>query len=171
MSPAYETNTDTVTDGEGNRYPDCLIIDRPDLKSMPLVLGEGALTIIFWGFWFYLWLPLVSLLAWGLGFQILHKHMVALGGFDGVIEQLHVFTSGVALVSGAIALWGFYNYKRYGRYTRRNITLAPDMDKLAAGFNMPTEKLAEVQQAKHLAFSFADDDSITKIDLSPAPLP
>ena len=171
MTHIFDKNIETITNAEGQPYPDCLIIDRPDLKSMPLVLGEGILTVLFWGFWFYLWLPLVSLLAWGFGLQIFYKQMVALGGFTGFIQHLNVFLSGVALVSGAIAVWSLYNLKRYGFYNRRNHLLKTDMDQLAATINMPIQKLTEIQQGKHIVFSFAEDDSIKGVDISPVRQP
>jgi len=167
MTYNFADNVEPVTDADGQPYPDCLIIDRPDLKSMPLLQGERILTVIFWGFWFYLWLPLVSLLAWGFGFQIFYKQMIALGGFHGFIQQLSVFTSGVALVSGAIALWSLYNLKRYGSYNRRNRLLETDMAQLAASFNMPSRKLTEIQEAGRIVFSFAEDDAIKDVDLAP----
>ena len=167
MTYKYNTNVEPVTDADGRPYPDCLIIDQPDLKSRPLILGEGVITIFFWGFWFYLWLPLVSLLAWWLGYQIFYRQMVELGGFSGFIQQLNVFTSGVALVSGAIAIWSFYNLKRYGSYNRRNRFLETDMDQLADTFSIPVKKLPEIQQAKRIVFIFAEDDSIKEVDLPP----
>jgi len=171
MTDIFDKNTETITDAEGQAYPDCLIIDQPDLKSMPQLLGEGILTVLFWGFWFYLWLPLISLLAWGFGVQIFYKQMVALGGFSGFIQHLNVFISGVALVSGAIAVWSLYNLKRYGFYNRRNRLLETDMVQLAATFNMAGQKLSEIQLAKRIVFSFAENDSIKEVDISPVRRP
>lgn len=163
----FDKKIQRVTDDNGRPYPDCLIIDQPDLKSRPLILGEGVLTIFFWGFWFYLWLPLVSLLAWWLGYQIFYRQMVELGGFSGFIEQLNIFGSGVALVSGAMAIWSFYNLKRYGSYNRRNRFLETDMDALAETFSIPVQKLPQIQQAKRIVFTFTEDDSIEEVVIPP----
>jgi len=166
MTIHFDKEIDPITDAAGRPYPDCLIIDRPDLKSRPLFFGEGALTILFWGFWFYLWLPFVSLMAWFFGFKFLYRHMIELGGIAGFIQQLNFFSSGIALVSGAIAIWSFYNYKRYGSYTRRNKLLKTDITKLAATLNVPRKKLSEIQQAKRIVFNFSDDDSVDSIVFS-----
>jgi len=167
MTYSFNTSVEPITGAGEQPYPDCLIIERPDLKSRPLLLGEGLLTLMFWGFWFYLWLPLISLLAWGFGFRIFYNQMVALGGFSGFFQQLHLFTSGVALVSGVMAIWSLYNLKRYGLYNRRNRPLQTDLDQLAAMLNMPSQQLAVIQQAKRIVFSFTEDNSIKMIDLSP----
>ncbi len=168
MTIHFNKDVDKITDASGQPYPDCLIIDRPDLKSRPLLFGEGVITVVFWGFWFYLWLPLISLLAWIFGFKFLYRHMIELGGFNGFIDQLHIFVSGTALVSGAIAIWGFYNFKRYSSYTRRNKILETDMEQMASTLNVSKDRLLEIQQAKRVVFSFAENNSVTQVDLLPA---
>jgi poly-beta-1,6-N-acetyl-D-glucosamine biosynthesis protein PgaD len=171
MKTHFEKNTDDIVDAKGQPYPDCLIINQPDLKNMPLLFGEGILTILFWGAWFYLWLPVVSMLAWWLGFKFFYRHMVELGGFSGFIKFLNVFFSGIFLLCGALAIWSFYNLKRYGSYHRRNKTMITDMNKLAADFNVSNEKLQKTQKAKRISFSFTEDNTIKEIKLSQANTP
>ena len=144
-------------------YPDDLIINRPDLKSRPLIFGEGVLTLIFWGFWFYLWLPLISVVAWLLGFRILYSHIMALGGLDEFLVQLNIFSIGIFAASGILALWSFYNLKRYGTYNRRNKIYCTDLHGLATHLSLSTGELAEIQQAKTLIFSFNEQGDIRTI--------
>lgn len=160
-SPDYCPADDPLLD-----YPDSLIINRPDLKSRTLIFGEEIVTLIFWGFWFYLWLPLISLIAWLLGFRLLYIHMVELGGFDGFLEQLDTFTLGIALVSGTLACWSLYNLKRYGKYKRRNKILVTDLGKLTEEFSITTQDLQHIQQAKRITFSFDEQQEISGIETS-----
>ncbi len=163
-----DQDIDCVTAAGESLYPECLIINRPDLKSMPLVLGEGLITLLFWGFWFYLWLPIISLLAWIVGFKVMYRQLILLGGFDGFIRQLNIFTFGVVLVSGAIAAWSFYNLKRYGTYRRRQHVQKTDMHRLAAALNLSNRELVDIQNAKRVVFSFNEDDSIKEIHPLPS---
>jgi len=144
-------------------YPDDLIINRPDLKSRPLIFGEGILTLLFWGIWFYLWLPLISVVAWLLGFRILYSHIMALGGLDEFLVQLNIFSIGIFAASGILALWSFYNLKRYGAYNRRNKIYCTDLHGLAAHLSLSARELAEIQQAKTLHFSFNKRGNISTI--------
>jgi biofilm PGA synthesis protein PgaD len=144
-------------------YPENLIINRPDLKSRPLILGEQILTLIFWGFWFYLWLPLISIFAWVFGFHILYSHIVALGGFEGFLQQLHVFFGGIFFASGILALWSFYNLKRYGTYNRRTDVLTTDHEALKKSFSLSDDQMHTMRKVKTLTASFAEDGSITGI--------
>ncbi len=147
-------------------YPENLIISRPDLKSRALLFGEGILTVLFWGFWVYLWLPLISVIAWLLGFRILYIHMVELGGFDGFLQQLDTFSIGIGLLSGSLALWSLYNLKRYGSYNRRNKVEWTDMEKLAADFSLTTREVSEIQQAKIVSFHFDEQDVISGFEVT-----
>ena len=166
MKTDLKKTTDDICDENGQPYPDCLIINKPNLKNMPLLFGEGVLTILFWGVWFYLWLPIISMVAWWLGFSFFYRHMVELGGFNGFIKFLNVFLSGIFLLCGALSIWSFYNLKRYGSYHRRNKTMITDMAKLATNFNISREKLQKTQTAKRISFSFAEDNTIRGIGLS-----
>ena len=145
-------------------YPENLIINRPDLKTKTLLFGEGLLTVLFWGFWIYLWLPVISLIAWLFGFHILYVHMVELGGFDGLIHQLDTFSIGIALLSGSLAFWSFYNLKRYGKYNRRNKVLWTNTDQMAREFSISSEDFNDIQQSKTVRFYFSDIHEISAVD-------
>lgn len=167
MTRKERINKQTTTGADLLRdYPDNLIINRPDLKSRPLLLGEGILTLLFWGFWFYLWLPLISVIAWLLGFQVLYSHIMALGGLDEFFVQFNILSIGIFAASGILALWSFYNLKRYGTYNRRNRIYTTDMHGLAAHLSLSAEELTKIQQAKTLYFSFNEEGDIQTIATS-----
>jgi len=161
---AKQKNKPSATHDIFPDYPEELIINRPELKSRALRLGEGFVTVIFWGFWFYLWLPLVSVFAWMIGFRILYVHMIELGGFNGFLQQLHVFTSSIALLSGALACWSFYNLKRYGGLQRRNHTLLTDMEQMERDFSLTENELGAIQSAGNIVITFDKDHKMREID-------
>jgi len=142
-----------------NDYPECLIINDPDLKSMPVVFGEGILTIIFWGLWFYLWLPLISALAWLFGFHMLYSYIVELGGLEGFLKQLDVFCSGIVVSSAVLILWSFYNLKRYGAYNRRTIALQTNDEALMKRFSLTKDQLIHMRKAKRVTVFFVPQKS------------
>ncbi len=168
MTVQFNMGSELVTDEKGQIYPGCLIIDRPNMKSNSLVVGERIITALFWGFWFYLWLPLFSVLAWLLGIKFFYRQMVELGGFTGFIEQINVFGGGIVLICGAIGSWSYYNYLRFSDSTRRNKILNIDLEKLATSLNVTERQFAEIQQAKRIVFHFGEDDSIVKVTTSNA---
>ncbi len=163
MTEKEQKNENMAASDPLQNYPDDLIINRPELKSMPLIFGEGILTLLFWGFWFYLWLPLISVVAWLLGFQVLYSHIMALGGLDEFFVQLNIFSIGIFSASGILALWSFYNLKRYGAYNRRNKIYRTDLHGLAAHLSLSTRELVKIQQAKTIHFSFNEQGEIRTI--------
>ena len=84
------------------------IIERSDLQSPRQRTLSGALTLAFWAFWFYLWLPVLALLAWALGVQQAFKYMVVLGGYHEVIRLLGLYSLIILLLGGGLV---------YGRAT------------------------------------------------------
>jgi len=143
-------------------YPECLIINDPDLKSMPVIFGEGILTIVFWGLWFYLWLPLISALAWLFGFHILYSYIVELGGLEGFLRQLNVFCSGIVMSSAMLVLWSFYNLKRYGAYNRRNIALQTNDEALMKRFSLTEGQLNHMRRAKRVTVYFIPREALDR---------
>lgn len=164
ISDDHHATREVTTDNLLQGYPEKLIINRPDLKSQTLIFGEEILTIIFWGFWFYLWLPLISLIAWLLGFRFFHTHMVELGGLEGFMNQIDTFTIGIVLASGILATWSFYNLRRYGSYNRRNKILSTDLKKLRDDFSVTSQDFDTIQQAKRISLSFDEQNEINAIE-------
>src|SRR6185295_4483331 len=103
-------------DQSGPRHPSALkspLIERPDLQSPRQRTIYGALTLAFWAFWFYLWLPVLALLAWSLGVQQAFKYMVVLGGYRDVIHLLGIYAMIILLLGGGLVLWAIYNILRF----------------------------------------------------------
>jgi len=97
------------------------LIERPDLQSTRQRTLYGALTLAFWAFWFYLWLPLFALLAWMLGLQQAFKYMVVLGGYHDVIRLLGLYSLIILLHGGGLVLWAIYNIIRFHGVERRRV--------------------------------------------------
>jgi len=89
------------------------IIERSDLQSPRQRTLSGALTLAFWALWFYLWLPVLALLAWALGVQQAFKYMVVLGGYHEVIRLLGLYSLIILLLGGGLVLWASYNIIRF----------------------------------------------------------
>ena len=161
-----DASNDTVLDPKTMVYPDCLIIESPELKKMHLILGESILTVFFWGCWFYLWLPLISLALWMLGFHFFYHHMVQLGGLGGFVKHLKILVSGISVFSGSLAIWSLYNFKRYGSYNRRTSILLTNDAKLVSFFVIPQQIIHKIRLSKRTVFHFNENNSIRKVDLS-----
>jgi len=95
------------------------LIERSDLQTPQQRSLYGLLTLAFWAFWFYLWLPVLALLAWSLGVQQAFKYMVVFGGYHDVLRLIGMYSLVILLLGGGLVLWAVYNIVRFRGIERR----------------------------------------------------
>lgn len=107
-------------------------------RRRPLPTGIlSVLTVLFWGLWLYLVLPLVSLLLWFFGVRLFIRE-IAEGGYEGLRSSLVAYSSVLLVLVGLLGFWIAWNVARYGgEKDRRTAKKAEAAD-------------AEVRQAFHL---------------------
>jgi biofilm PGA synthesis protein PgaD len=81
------------------------IINRSDLQTPRQRTLYAMLTLAFWAFWLYLWVPLLALLAWALGIQQAYQYMVVLGGYHDVVRLLGDYSITILVFDGILLLW------------------------------------------------------------------
>jgi len=100
-------------------HPRSLIIDRPDLQSWQQRFMSRTLTLVFWGLWFYLWLPIVTFAGWWLGIERFHFHMIELEGYVGFLELVEIYLAIILVMAMALIGWAKYNHIRFRGVERR----------------------------------------------------
>ena len=78
-------------------------------------------------------------------------------------ERRRVFRVAVVVASALLALWSFYNLKRYGDLHRRTGILVTDPEALKKTFSLSDAQLHFMQQAKHASVAFAPDGRIADV--------
>jgi biofilm PGA synthesis protein PgaD len=85
----------------------------------PLPTGLLALlTVLFWGVWLYLVLPLVSLLLWAFGVRFFVEQ-IRQDGYTGLLSSLIAYSAVLLVIAGLLALWIAWNVVRYGGSSER----------------------------------------------------
>ncbi len=126
------------------------LIERSDLQSTRLRALYGALTLAFWAFWFYLWLPLLALLAWGLGIEQAYKYMVVLGGYREFIRLLGFYALVIGALSGSLTLWALYNIVRFRGVEQRVQARSVTPEHCARHFALDAQSIHAWQGAQRL---------------------
>lgn len=157
------TDSEQITGEKAKSYPDCLIIECPELKSRTQFITERIFAALLWGYWLYLLAPLISLLMSWLGWNYRAELVPERDKLCNFAKDFRFFFYGIVALIEGITIWSFYNFKRYGALTRRKEILETDAQKMAASLNVSIGRLTEIQQAKRITFIFSDDDSIKKI--------
>lgn len=122
------------------------------INSPSLRLGSfqrslfGVMTFLAWSVYIYLWIPLLTLLLWLLGFRTtylqiyLQQQVVNLW----LIGVLALFALGCALL---LLGWAEYNRRRFAGLDRRGRQADVDLPEMAAGLGARTEDVIALQSA------------------------
>lgn len=152
----------------GTRYPGLKkpIIERGDLPQPPRQkLLYGALTLGFWLFWLYLWLPLIALLAWTLGLQQAYKYMIVLGGLHEVFRLLALYGLVIALLGGSLLAWALYNIYRFTGVERRVTNPPITALEIARDFGMDPLSVRAWQVARSLRATHDQEGRIVRVEI------
>ena len=125
-------------------------IDAPELLTRRQRTFGALITGFMWGAYAYLWLPLVSLLAWGLGVEFAYEAMVRAGGASALRSAL--FWYGVMLVDVVltVSIWSLFNKWRFARHNRRTTHLGVADESMADYFGVTLADLARLRAAQRI---------------------
>lgn len=143
-----------------------LHIDAPHLLSQRRRLGDTIATGLMWILYSYLWLPLVSLLAWLLGFEFAYDVMVRAGGVDALKAVLWWYGIVLASIFVAVAVWSVVNRRRFANHDRRQNGQRVSDIEMTEYFALQHEELQTMRSARVISLSFDATGSIEQVDAS-----
>jgi biofilm PGA synthesis protein PgaD len=134
-----------------------ICIDAPDLLTAKQRARDTLMTAGMWGAYLYLWVPLISLAAWLLGFQFAYDVMVRAGGARDLAHALKVFGVAIALIFLVVIVWSYSNRARYRGHNRRHAGPAVPDESLAEYFGVDARALNELRTTRRVEIDFATD--------------
>lgn len=138
-----------------------LIINKPHALRLQNKLTTISFTFVMWMIIFYLWQPLISLIAWSFGFKVFYEHMVILGGFEGFFQMLTIYFWTVFVLGGGLILWAYTNKLRFrGKVRRTNKNNVTAVD-IAGFFKVDEKSQRQWQNEKNLTIAITQDNQIT----------
>ena len=149
------------------------LIERPDLQSPRQRTLYGALTLAFWLFWIYLWVPVLALFAWLLGLQQAYEYMIVLGGYQEVIRVLWLYGGVILLLGGGLLIWALYNILRFGGVEKRTAALPITTQEAGRHFGQDPEAVTRWQGGQRLYVSHDPEGRIAGVEIleNDAPVP
>jgi len=126
------------------------------------------LTVLFWGVWLYLVLPLVSLLLWAFGVRFLVVQ-IRQGGYEGLLGSLITYGTVLLVLVGLLALWITWNVVRYGGSSdRRTVKRAEVPDWVVREkFRIDDSPLSVLRSERLVRVDFEGDDVVVIADARP----
>lgn len=141
-----------------------LILEMPDQQTPGQQLASGAVTGFFWLVWLYLWLPVVTLLAWVFGLYRFHQHMNVLGGWQHLMRDINFY----GLICGGLAsglfLWAMYNRLRFRGRKRRSHRRRIPVEEIASFERIDATSLARWQHCQRLVIRHTQTGEIEEVE-------
>ncbi len=139
------------------------IISRSEDQGLIRKTLFATLTGLAWLGWIYLWLPLLTLLAWSVGIDRAWKYLVV----NSSESNLHDFRLlfGIACVCAMTAiLWMNYNLRRFGHLTRRRAIINTINDEIALKLGSNHKISLELRRNRHSVLYIDDTGNPTSVD-------
>jgi biofilm PGA synthesis protein PgaD len=118
---------------------------------------DALITAMLWAVYLYLWVPLVSLLAWAMGFEFAYDVMVRAGGATDLLPILLEYLVVVSIIFSAFTIWSVSNRLRFRNLNRRARRAPVADDALAEYFQVPLEQIAAMRSRKVIHVSVDDE--------------
>lgn len=134
-----------------------LFVEHP-LIAHSRRLAELLVTVVFWGLWVYLVMPLVSLLLWFAGIYLFVDRMISMGGYRTFADQLVHYTAAVLVMWLLLTGWVLWNQTRYGRNERRTVR-PPHVSEtnMAKAMGLAPETVRSLRAKKEVALHFESE--------------
>ena len=142
-----------------------LIIDHPEWQTPKQRILLGSITLIFWMAWFYLWIPLISILAWFFGIKIFEYHMIELEGYKDLIALLGWYATAIILLGGSLIVWATYNIQRFKQSTRRNSRLEVSVEDQAKYFQVDAKDVRIWRESQMVVIGHNEILQISEVNL------
>lgn len=143
--------------------PEGLHINVPELLSRRRRLSDAFVTGLMWLVYTYLWAPLVSLIAWMLGFEFAYDVMIRSGGIQGLKNVLGWYGLMLGCIIIVVTCWSLVNRLRFSGRERRHGASTVDDDELASTFGVELIALRKLRNARVARLSLDADGRIQHI--------
>jgi len=130
--------------------PEIEIRDNPKLRSFVRNITETGFTGIIWGFWIYMLLPLLNIVLWILGIKYFHVSIIEQAGYKELFNLVTKMGWAVLIIFIIMRLWGYYNYAKFGKYSRRKGNNPPASEEIIKKYNIPIEIIKDLQGKKEI---------------------
>jgi biofilm PGA synthesis protein PgaD len=140
-----------------------LIIENPELQSNAHRFGWSSVTFFFWMLYIYLWLPLITLVAWWVGAKLFHIQIVALQGYAGVIDKLGLYSAIIVIISAILIGWAKIERFRFKDAVRRVDNTTVPVGDIAVRFKLQELDLTQLRGKKSVIVHFSSQGELASI--------
>lgn len=141
-----------------------LHIDAPNLLPRHRRFTDAALTALMWGFYTYLWVPLISLFAWLLGFEFAYNVLVRAGGLQVLQDVMLIYGLMIILIIVVVSGWSIMNRRRFSRRNRRKAIDPVTDEGIAAHFGITAGQLATLRRSRIVRLRLGESGEMQQVE-------
>lgn len=146
-------------------------IQSPELLTARQRRREAALTGLMWMLYVYLWTPLLSMLAWLVGFDFAYEVMVRAGGMHALKQVVWWYAAAIFSILLITAAWSVSNRLRFRNRNRRQIVGRLEDQALMEWFGVNQEQLTLMRGQTRVEIEFDAQGVIGTISGATSPAP
>jgi len=141
-----------------------LILNMPDLVAKHTKIGSSVVTAVCWMLFVYLWMPLITLVAWFISADHAYDEIQIAHEITNLERLTVIYGLIILALGGTLLLWALKEYLRFRNVNRRRDPIAVESDELAVYTNLHTDHITSWQQTRRMVAHHADDGSIMRIE-------
>ena len=124
---------------------------------------DTVLTLLMWGMYIYLWIPLITLGAWLVGFERFYEIMITYGGLDVVLGLLNWYALIIVAIAACIISWSGISYRRFHNRNRRYAAPMTKTQDIREFFNIPESEVDRIRLSRRLLIDLDELGCISEI--------
>jgi len=131
-------------------HPEILVKD--EVKSPLRRVVENFITVVCWGIYLYLLLPLFTLVLWVFGIQTVYYELFGEKGYEELVQLLKNGGITTLVILILISGWTYYNYfwfKRRGERRGNQVRISSDVD-VSALLETDVSAMEEIRKSRRL---------------------
>jgi biofilm PGA synthesis protein PgaD len=132
-------------------------------KSRQQQTRDKILTLMMWGIYIYLWIPLITFAAWFAGFDRFYEVMIVYGGFDVVMSLLDWYGLAIVTIAACIVSWSGINYRRFHNKNRRTEVPSAKAEDISEFFRVSKAEVERAQVSRRLVIELDEPGFISEI--------
>ena len=139
--------------------PQNMYFEAPEEMTPPQRARDAIVTALLWAVYLYLWVPLISLLAWALGFEFAYDVMVRAGGARDLLPILLEYAVVISMILSAFTIWSVSNRLRFKNLSRRSRRQPVSDDALSEYWGLPLGQIRSMRAHQIIRVSFDAEDN------------
>ena len=136
--------------GQGPPHPEVFVEDK--VKSPLRKFVEDSITVVCWGIYLYLLLPLFTLVLWVFGIQTIYDQIIGEKGYEELARLLQNGGITVLVIFLIVSGWTYYNYLWFLRRGERRggqVKISSDVE-MSGMLGTDSTAMEEIRKSRRL---------------------